>query len=190
MCSQGSHAVSRSERQELEHSVPNTCAARGTEMKCVITVYGHNRVRSRICYDAVHPDRTPNPQLSVNTTVAKLMDFLQAESPFECIVCGTTANKIAPVFPACCPDVGIARLYPCCRKPACESQSTTHKFSPFAHKICSPVTFSKLACAVCGTKDCILTCARCKLIIYCGKHCQRLDWSQHKSECTAAYNSK
>ena len=150
-------------------------------MQCVITVYGHKRVRTRTHRDAIHPDRTPNPQLSMNATVAKLMDCLQAESPFECVVCGTTARKIAIVFPACCPDVGLARLYPCCNEPACESQAERHKFSPSAHDICSPVPFSKLACAVCGSRDHTLTCARCKLIIYCGKHCQRLDWPQQKA---------
>ena len=158
-------------------------------MQYVITVHGHNRVRTRTHYDVIHPSRIADRQLWVNEIVAKLMDCLLDESPFECTGCGAKASRIIPVFPACCPDVGVARLYPRCREPACDNQSTVQKLSPFAVQCCSPVAFSRLACVVCGPMDHTHICPRCRLIAYCGRSCQKLDWPHHKAECTAAHNS-
>lgn len=43
-------------------------------------------------------------------------------------------------------------------------------------------------CARCGGggDSTLLQCGRCKARSYCGKECQRLDWSSHKKSCKAA----
>lgn len=39
-------------------------------------------------------------------------------------------------------------------------------------------------CGFCGTRGSgMKLCARCKLISYCGKDCQRGHYSSHKKEC-------
>ena len=39
------------------------------------------------------------------------------------------------------------------------------------------------ACAVCGTKERLLRCSRCKRVYYCGPEHQRSDFRLHRSEC-------
>jgi tetratricopeptide (TPR) repeat protein len=42
----------------------------------------------------------------------------------------------------------------------------------------------KLQCANCGDYDIkLLKCARCVLVIYCSKECQKQHWTVHKSKC-------
>lgn len=38
-------------------------------------------------------------------------------------------------------------------------------------------------CTVCGLDDQLLRCSRCKLVYYCSKEHQRLDWKKHKISC-------
>lgn len=38
-------------------------------------------------------------------------------------------------------------------------------------------------CAVCGTREQVKGCGRCKAVGYCGKDHQRADWKRHKREC-------
>jgi hypothetical protein len=45
------------------------------------------------------------------------------------------------------------------------------------------------ACAVCGTKEKLLRCSRCKRVYYCGPEHQRSDFRLHRSECQAEPSS-
>jgi len=39
-------------------------------------------------------------------------------------------------------------------------------------------------CAMCDRRLCkVRVCARCKLVSYCGRECQRGDWARHKAAC-------
>ncbi len=38
-------------------------------------------------------------------------------------------------------------------------------------------------CAVCGLKEHLSKCSRCKKIMYCSLDCQKKDWKKHKSNC-------
>ena len=185
MCASHLHILVSTSTAALCYTTP--------EHAVLITVHGyvqgHNRVRTRTHYDVIHPSRVAERQLWVNEIVAKLMYCLPDEIPFECTGCGAKASKIIPVFPACCPDVGVARLCPRCREPACGNQSSYQKLSPFAVQCCSPVALSSLACAVCVIVGHSRICSRCKLIAYCGRSCHKLDWPHHKAECTAAHKS-
>lgn len=39
-------------------------------------------------------------------------------------------------------------------------------------------------CFVCDNKNNLLSCSKCKNILYCGKTCQRSHWKIHKNDCT------
>jgi hypothetical protein len=40
-------------------------------------------------------------------------------------------------------------------------------------------------CSICG-KSGAITCSGCKIATYCGKECQKKDWSNHRANCTNA----
>mmetsp|Transcript_7354 Transcript_7354/g.6956 ORF Transcript_7354/g.6956 Transcript_7354/m.6956 type:complete len:114 (-) Transcript_7354:161-502(-) len=40
-----------------------------------------------------------------------------------------------------------------------------------------------MSCFVC-TKPAQKKCARCKVLAYCSRHCQKMHWSIHKQSCT------
>lgn len=44
-------------------------------------------------------------------------------------------------------------------------------------------TIEKIACAHCGERKGTQLCGGCKKVSYCGKECQRAQWSSHKLEC-------
>ena len=57
---------------------------------------------------------------------------------------------------------------------------------PFAH--CLLAKFKSFMCDQCFTKqnnenNRLMRCSGCKFMHYCGKECQRIDWSVHKHEC-------
>jgi hypothetical protein len=41
------------------------------------------------------------------------------------------------------------------------------------------------ACRVCGKKENLMKCARCRAVAYCRKECQKNDWAVHKIICQA-----
>ena len=45
-------------------------------------------------------------------------------------------------------------------------------------------------CPVCRVQTKLSKCAQCCGIAYCSKKCQRMDWNDHKSECTVVVTSK
>lgn len=45
-----------------------------------------------------------------------------------------------------------------------------------------------LSCPVCASTQNLLRCARCKIVVYCSKEHQKLDWKRHKSYCKYANN--
>jgi hypothetical protein len=45
-------------------------------------------------------------------------------------------------------------------------------------------TIEILQCNVCGEAEKTMRCARCKVVAYCGKEHQKMDWKVHKRFCT------
>ncbi|KAL3285940.1 hypothetical protein HHI36_000458 [Cryptolaemus montrouzieri] len=43
-----------------------------------------------------------------------------------------------------------------------------------------------VSCALCGYREDLLRCSRCKLIFYCSKEHQKKHWKKHKAECEAS----
>eukprot|EP00033_Pygsuia_biforma_P002520 GCRY01002791.1.p1 GENE.GCRY01002791.1~~GCRY01002791.1.p1 ORF type:complete len:120 (-),score=11.00 GCRY01002791.1:69-392(-) len=43
------------------------------------------------------------------------------------------------------------------------------------------------SCEVCGKTEDLLSCARCRLVQYCSRECQKKDWKQHKPQCMANF---
>ena len=46
-----------------------------------------------------------------------------------------------------------------------------------------PAQISMKLCVICGKKDRVLQCSRCKKVFYCSKEHQQLDWKSHKVSC-------
>ena len=41
-------------------------------------------------------------------------------------------------------------------------------------------------CQVCGPCEKVQKCSKCKIVLYCSKECQKLDWKTHKTYCLSA----
>ena len=58
----------------------------------------------------------------------------------------------------------------------------------------SPSTGTRLSCKQCGKlaneSEIFQKCAACRLVVYCGSACQRLDWKTHKDACKAEAASR
>lgn len=48
----------------------------------------------------------------------------------------------------------------------------------------------QVECVVCGCREKLLRCSRCKSVVYCTKEHQKLDWKRHKIQCNEINNSK
>lgn len=40
-----------------------------------------------------------------------------------------------------------------------------------------------LKCEICGKSEDIKRCAKCKVVAYCSRECQKSDWKKHKKIC-------
>ena len=54
---------------------------------------------------------------------------------------------------------------------------------------------TKYSCVTCGATEAkenakLMKCARCKLVSYCSKECQRKDWKSHKTFCKAVTSAQ
>ena len=45
------------------------------------------------------------------------------------------------------------------------------------------ISKDEFVCNVCGSRDNLQLCTRCKSELYCSRACQRQDWRRHKPEC-------
>jgi hypothetical protein len=45
--------------------------------------------------------------------------------------------------------------------------------------------FIARVCRVCGSQETLASCSRCQKVYYCGKPCQKADWTRHKTMCKA-----
>lgn len=45
------------------------------------------------------------------------------------------------------------------------------------------VTARSTRCAKCGREGRLMRCARCRVVYYCSKECQRKDWEHHRRAC-------
>lgn len=50
-------------------------------------------------------------------------------------------------------------------------------------KVNEVASFVTKRCMVCGSQGRLQACARCELVVYCSKKCQKEDWRRHKTEC-------
>lgn len=50
----------------------------------------------------------------------------------------------------------------------------------------------KTHCTTCGKEstDDLDRCSKCKTVYYCGRKCQKIDWKEHKRECTTSNQSE
>ena len=59
----------------------------------------------------------------------------------------------------------------------------TARIGPYLRALQAILRRGAAFCDTCFKQTDVSVCGGCKAVVYCGRHCQRLDWAQHKDDC-------
>ncbi len=74
------------------------------------------------------------------------------------------------------PDIDVELLLKACDELSKEEATIIIATNKWANKTCNQ-------CYNHEDVDALQGCSKCNLVFYCGKVCQRIDWSKHRNRC-------
>ncbi len=111
-------------------------------------------------------------------------------APFKCVICGDNAKELMHQ-PMSYLHIEVPTVLdfaqPVCGKGSCDIKARQER-----RKMLSEVEESQgfnlvdresFFCRNCRKRDNLQFCARCKVIAYCSKTCQKAHWPTHKKSC-------
>lgn len=128
----------------------------------------------------------------------------RASSNKNCGICGEPISKVLTTPMSYLHIVNDPQIHvwanPVCAKATCETQmrqsiqktmsmaeqTVDQEKRDFEINVKDPMGSDQLNCKVCGKKEGVMRCSRCKTVGYCGKEHQAMDWKSHKRSCKAA----
>ena len=124
---------------------------------------------------------------------AHTQDMLNA-APFKCVICGDNAKELMHQ-PMSYLHIQVPTVLdvaqPVCGKGCCDIKARQER-----RKMLSEVEESQgfnlvdresFFCRNCRKRDNLQFCARCKVIAYCSKSCQKAHWPTHKKSCVKGH---
>jgi hypothetical protein len=122
---------------------------------------------------------------TVMTMIPKFQSECSAKAGAWCNNCGERAGP-ATVTPCSYLDTPE----PCIRvlvNPTCGQSTCTNAITTTMQKVMGDLDEEEmnrdLICETCGKREEIKRCAKCKLVAYCSRDCQKSNWTKHKKIC-------
>lgn len=160
-------------------------------------VFHHNIPSYLITVESQYLQQSPayvNSFLNAITLIMKEheTDCRQASDP-HCGKCGSPTVRILQTPMSFLhhvdePFVSVF-VHPICEKEKCEThtrqeiQNIMAEVVQESHTNCSWGPEEILYCKICGRREGLKRCGRCKVVAYCGRDHQKADWKLHRKAC-------